>query len=142
MDSYTPERVMNGTYGEVWFDDQYLAEVTAFKAELDIDNQEVIQTGTNGTGYKFMGYKGTGEIKMNKVSSYVIKKVTEQLKLGKTPVATIISKLDDPDAYGAERVKCVGCVFNKLTLADWEAKKLTEETVPFVFRDYDLLEAV
>ncbi|MCC2864916.1 phage tail tube protein [Anaerovorax odorimutans] len=142
MDSYTPERVMNGTYGEVWFDDQYMAEVVACKGEVDIDNQEVTQTGTRGTGYKFMGYKGTGELKMNKISSFVIKKITEQLKQGKTPTATIISKLDDPDAYGSERVKFIGCTFNKLTIADWEAKKLTEETVPFNFQDYELIDTI
>ena len=45
MDSYTPEKVINGTYGEVWFDDQYMAETTACKGEIDIDNQEVTQTG-------------------------------------------------------------------------------------------------
>ncbi|MCI7301322.1 phage tail tube protein [Ihubacter massiliensis] len=142
MDSYTPEKVINGTYGEVWFDDQYMAETTACKGEIDIDNQEVTQTGTRGTGYKFMGYKGTGELKMNKVSSFTIKKITEQLKQGKTPTATIISKLDDPDAYGSERVKFVGCTFNKLTITDWEAKKLTEETIPFNFQDYELIDTI
>lgn len=142
MNNYTPERVLNGTYGEIWINDQYMAEVVSFKAELDIDNQEVVQTGTRGTGYKFMGYKGSGELKMNKVSSYVTKMVSKQLKEGKTPTATIISKLDDPDAYGAERVKIIGATFSKLTLADWEAKKLTEETVPFDFQDYDLIDTI
>lgn len=142
MDNYTPERVINGTYGEVWINDQYMSEVISLKSEIDIDNQEVTQTGEKGTGYKFMGYKGSGEMKMNKVSSYVIKEVTKQLKAGKTPTATIIVKLDDPDAFGAERIKIIGATFSKLTLADWEAKKLTEETVPFDFRDYELIDTI
>ena len=34
MKNYDSNRVMNGTYGEVWFDDEYLAEVEEAKAEV------------------------------------------------------------------------------------------------------------
>ena len=33
MKGFRPEQVINGTWGEVWFDGEYLAQVTACKAE-------------------------------------------------------------------------------------------------------------
>ena len=34
MKGFRPEQVINGTWGEVWFDGEYLAQVTACKAEV------------------------------------------------------------------------------------------------------------
>lgn len=31
---FRPEQVINGTWGEVWFDGEYLAQITACKAEV------------------------------------------------------------------------------------------------------------
>ena len=46
MKSYTPERVINGTFGEVWVDDDYMAEVTALEAKVSLEKTEVNQVGT------------------------------------------------------------------------------------------------
>ena len=35
------KEVINGTWGEVWFDGEYMAEVTAFKAEVSIKTTAV-----------------------------------------------------------------------------------------------------
>ena len=35
-----------------------------------------------------------------------------------------------------------GCTFDELTLADWEAKKLGEESVPFTFTGWELLDTI
>lgn len=67
--------------------------------------------------------EGKGETKLKKVSSYIMKKMSDMLKSGKTPSFTIITKLDDPDAIGAERVALYGCKFDKMILADWERKR-------------------
>ena len=76
----------------------------------------------------------------SKVSSYVTKKMSEKLKKGKSPSFTIISKIDDPDAIGAERVALYGCKFDKMILTDWERKKIGEESYSFTFEDWDLLD--
>lgn len=36
MKGFRPEQVINGTWGEVWFDGEYLAQVTACKAEVTL----------------------------------------------------------------------------------------------------------
>lgn len=142
MDSYLPENVINGTYGEVWVDGDYMAEVIGLEAKVSLEKTDVNQVGTLAKGYKVTGIDCKGTLKMNKVSSYFIKKLSNNLKKGKTVSVTIISKLADPDAFGAERVELLGCTFDELTLANWEAKKLGEESIAFTFTDWNLLDVI
>lgn len=136
------EQVMNGTYGEVWINDDYIQEVTGFSAKVTPKTEAISQPRQLVDGTKITGLECKGELKVNKLSSRFIKYVSDDLKKGKQTEFKIISKLDDPSALGAERVKCTGCVFTEMTLADWEAKKNGEETIPFTFRDWDLMDTV
>lgn len=139
---YSPEKTINGTFGELWIDDYYLAEVTGLEAKANIEKEAVKQTGTLAKGYKVTGLDCKGTIKLNKVSSYFQIKLSDAIKKGKTPACTIISKLADPDSQGAERVKLTGCTFDELTIANWEAGKLGEESVPFSFTDWEFLDVI
>lgn len=142
MKSYEARRVINGTFGEVWVDDDYMAEATGLNAKVSLEKQEVNQTGTLAKGYKVTGVDGKGTLKLNKVTSYFIKKLSDNLKAGKTTVCKIMSNLADPDAFGAERVMLSDCVFDELTLIDWEAKKLAEESIAFTFSSWEVLDAI
>ena len=93
-------------------------------------------------GYKVTGSDGKGTLKMNKVSSYFIRKLGDAIKAGKTPTSEIITNLKDPDAFGAEKIKLTGVVFDELTLADWEAKKNGEESIPFTFDSFEVLDSI
>ena len=139
---YAPERTINGTFGEMWIDDDYMAEVTGLEAKVSLEKTEVNQTGTLAKGYKITGVDCKGTIKMNHVRSYFINKMSSNLKLGKTTTCTIISKLADPDSVGSERIKLTGCTFDELTLANWEAKKLGDESIPFTFTGWELLDTI
>ena len=88
------------------------------------------------------GIEGKGTLKLNKVTSYFITKLSDNLKKGKTTTATIISNLKDPDALGNERIQLNGCVFDELTLINWEVKKLTEESIPFTFTSWNVLDKI
>lgn len=44
MDKYTAQQVMNGTWGELWIDGTYMAEVTAFEAKVSLDKTDVNMT--------------------------------------------------------------------------------------------------
>lgn len=142
MNSYTPDRVINGTFGEVWVDNDYMAETIGLEAKIKLDTADVNMTGTLKKGTKVTGISGDGTLKLNKVSSHFIKKVAENLKKGRATRVTIITNLEDPEAFGAERIALNDCVLTELTLADWEAGKLGEESVPFTFSDFDVLEAI
>ena len=139
---FSPEKAINGTFGSVWIDDYYLAEVTGLEAKVSLEKTEVNQVGTLAKGYKITGIDGKGTVKLNKVTSYFINLLSKNIQEGKTTTCTIISKLDDPDSDGVERIKLKGCTFDELTLANWEAKKLGEESVAFSFTGWEILDTI
>ena len=140
--TYTVNQSINGTFGEVWFDDDYLAEIESAQAELSMSYTDVPQVRKLTRGKKLTNIEGSGTLKMHHVRSTITKKVSDRLKRGKTPSFKIIIKLDDPDALGAERTALYNCKLTKLTLMDWESGKVTEETIPFTFEDWDLLDVI
>lgn len=113
---------MSGTQGEVWIDDEYMAQVTSFKAEVNLIKEEVHQVKRMGKQYKITGWEGKGNVKMNHMSSYFINLMAENIKNAHQTIVTIVAKLDDPDAIGSERVVIRDATFDKLTLMDWQAK--------------------
>lgn len=142
MEAYDDQQILNGAWGECWVDSDYMAEVTGVTAEVTFDKSETRQCRRLWKGYKVTGYDGKGTLKMNKVTSYWTKRISEDMKKGKTTVFTIIAKLDDPDAMGAERIKLSGCTLDKLTLADWENAKLGEESIGFTFTGFETLDLI
>ena len=139
---YTANQSINGSFGEVWFDDDYLSEIESAQAELSMSYTDVPQVRKLTKGKKLTNIEGSGTLKMHHVRSTIMKKVSDLLKRGKTPSFKIIIKLDDPDSLGAERVVLYSCKLTKLTLMDWEFGKVTEETIPFTFEDWDLLDVI
>lgn len=138
MDKFESQRVMSGTQGEIWIEGKYMAEVTAFNAEIKLIKEEVNQVKTMFKQYKVVGCEGTGNVKMNHVSSYFINLMADNIRNGRQTVVTIRAKLDDPDAVGREEVIIRDATFDKLTLMDWEAKKLTEDDYDFTFTDFEV----
>ncbi|MBH6835199.1 phage portal protein, partial [Clostridioides difficile] len=45
-------------------------------------------------------------------------------------------------SYGSERIALYGCMFDDLTLADWEAAKVGEIEVPFTFEGFEYLDKI
>ena len=140
MDNFNASQVMSGTQGEIWIDGKYMAEVTAFKAEIKLIKEEVNQVKKMFKQYKVTGCEGTGNVKMNHVSSYFMNLLAENIKKARQTAVTIVVKLDHPDAVGAERISITDATFDKLTLMDWEAKKLTSDDYDFTFTEFDILD--
>ena len=78
--SYTPDRIFNGTYGEVWLDGTYLPQATALEAKASFDKQEVNQARVPGKGYKIVGLDGKGTLKMNKIDSIRFHSMMKSMK--------------------------------------------------------------
>lgn len=139
-ESFNSQQVMSGTQGEIWIDGQYMAQVTDFKAEINLTKEEVNQVKKMGKQYKVTGWEGKGNVKMNHISSYFWDLLADNIKNAKQTVVTIIAKMDDPDAIGAERVVIRDATFDKLTLMDWSAKKLAQDDYDFTFTDFEILD--
>lgn len=142
MQGYEPDNVISGTWGEVWLDDHYMAETTAFKLEISAKYTSIARCRKLMDGQKLTGIEAKGEVKFHKVSSFTAKRISDALKRGKSPKFKIISKLDDPDALGMERVVAYGCKFDKTILADWEAGKVVEEAYSFTCEDWDFIDTI
>ena len=144
MNNYNPAQVINGTYGEVWLDGIYMAEVTGLEAKSSVKKSDVAMVRRLSPGKKVTGVENKGTLKLNHVSSNMKKKVADSIKKGKTPSFTILSKLADPDAIGAqaERIKLTGVTFDEVTLIDFENGKLGEESYAFEYEDFEFIEAI
>ncbi len=141
MKGYDSEQVMSGTWGEIWIDDTYMAEVKKFRAEINASYEDVKRSRHLMIGKKLVSLSGEGEVTLNKTTSALMYKISEALKNGKSPSFKIIGKLDDPNAIGGERIVLYSCKFEKATLADWETGGIGEESYSFTFEDWDILDA-
>ncbi len=142
MKEFISNQVMNGTWGEIWFDDDYLGEIESAKAELDITYTDITRARHLNTGKKMTKIEGKGSFKLHHVRSNIAKKTSDMIKEGKTPSYKIIMKLDDPDSFGAERVALYDCKLDKAILMDFEAQKNSEESYNFTFEDHEFLDYV
>ena len=140
--AYTPARIMSGTFGYAWLDGTPLPQITKGEAKVSLDKEEVKQTGKREKGYKIVGTDGKGSITLNKIDSIMIELLSDDMKAGRTTEHILILALDDPDAFGCERIQLNGVVFDELPLADWEAGKLGEESIAFTFSSWEILEDV
>lgn len=142
MREIKPEQVINGSWGEAWLDGDYLAEIKGLEAKIAIEYEDIDRPRRLGKGKKMIGFEGTGTLKLHKVTSRFIKLLSDNLKQGKQTSFTVISKLDDPDALGAERIMLKNVTLEELTLANWEAKTNGEEEIPFSFDDWEPIDLI
>lgn len=137
------KRIINGTWGEVWLDDDKVSECKGLQAKIEIQKEDVKLCGQAAQDTKVIGWKGKGTLKLYKVSSRLALKIKDEvLKNSKDLRFKIISKLADPDALGAERVVIDKVSFDDLTLADWESAKYGEVDAPFTFTVFDYLDVI
>ena len=134
------KRVMSGTYGELWWDGELIAECDKFSAKYTQSKEVVNLARQTGEDSKVMGSKGTGSFRVYKVYSR-FRDYADAVQSGKDVRGTFVSKLDDPDAYGAERVAIYNVSLDEVPLVNWERKTIQKDEVPFTFTSHKFLEA-
>ena len=135
------KRVISGTHGEVWLDGEKIAECTACQLKVAKNKETINLCGQFMTDAKVMSATGTGSLTMYKVDSGFIQK-QQDLQQGVDRRFTVVSKLADPDSYGAERVAAYNVSFDDLTLSDWTSAQVGTITTPFTFTRWELLDAI
>ena len=136
------KRVINGTYGSLVMDGENAAGVLSFEATWEFEKEEINIAGQFGTDTKYVGGSGKGTVKLHKIDSKFQTKATSIVKTGKEVTSNIISALEDPDAYGSERVVLKNCKFDSIQLANWEVKKPGEVELPFTFSDFEYIDTI
>ena len=135
--------VVNGHYGAVFHEGAWLANFNKGKADVDIQKGELKLSGDRWIRHKVLSLKGTGSISGYKVTSELIQFNTPVADSRNVSVRTeLVMKLDDPEAYGVERIRLMNVMFDKIQLADWEAGKEVNEEWAFTFEGYELLDPI
>lgn len=135
-------KIIKGTYGNVWINNELLAEVDAAEAIITLEYEEVNMAGDLATHQVLVGWKGEGSITLKKVFSRGLILLGNIPKTGIVPEISIIFAIDDPDAHGAERVSVSEVTFEEIMLAKFELKKPGSEELKFKFADYDLIDLI
>lgn len=134
-------RVMSGTHGQVWVNGELWLEISAAQAKYSYNKEEVAMCGTMIVDSKVNNMKGTGSLSVLKVYTRN-KERSDALMEGKDERATLIMTLDDPDAYGAERVALYDVSFDDETIMDFAAGSVSKATYPFTFGRREWLDTV
>lgn len=135
------QRVMSGTWGQVWVDDELWAELSAAQAKYAYNKEDIRMSGNMLVGSKVTGVKGTGSLTVYKVYTRNSSR-SDQILAGRDVRAKIILKLDDPDAFGAERVALYDVSFDDEKLMDFASGNVTQTTHPFTFGRREWLDRV
>ena len=134
-------RVMRGTWGQVWVDGELWIELDGFQAKYSKNKSDINLCGEMVVGHKVGNVKGTGSISAHKVYTRNPAQIDAILE-GKDVRCTIVAKLDDPDAFGAERVALYDVSFDDETLMDFAAGNPCKVTYPFTFGRREWLDKV
>ena len=134
-------RVINGTWGEVWVNGEKWLELSAGQAKYNYNKTDVNICGQMAVDTKVTGVKGTGSITVHHVFTRNYDR-SEQLLGGIDERAIIVMKLADPDSYGAERVALYNVSFDDETLMDFRAGNVVDKTYPFTFTGREWLDLI
>jgi hypothetical protein len=134
-------RVINGTFGYVYYDGRWLTNVKSAEANVEITKEEIKRSGTRWTAHKVTGLSGSGTITGYKVTSEFVELIGQIADDKQGAFTTeLILKLEDPESYGAYRVRLKGVTFDKIPLMHFEVGSIVEEELPFNFTGYELLD--
>ncbi|HZG82703.1 MAG TPA: phage tail tube protein [Brevibacillus sp.] len=136
------KRVINGTYGRLWVDNELWAEVDSFEAKVTVTWEDVNFANDGATYKKGMGWAGDGSFTIKKIYSRVQKKMADAVRRGEYPRLELVGKLSDPGAFGSERVALHDVTINEFMLMKFDQKTLGSEEVPFAFSDYDQIDLI
>lgn len=134
-------RVISGTWGQVWVDNELWAELSGFQAKFSYNKSAVSMCGVMAEDAKVTSVKGTGSITVNKVYTRNISQADSLLQ-GRDVRATIVAALADPDAYGAERVALYNVSFDDETIMDFQSGQVGKTTHPFTFTRREWLDVI
>ncbi len=137
MDKIRGNRVLSGTWAEVWYNGIKLLEVNKINIKVTV-NREDVQVGID-VDTKMTGIKGEGTMALIKAFTR-FEDVRQEIARGRDPRGTIITKLKDPDATGAqtERYQIGNIALSEFGF-EYEKGAVVKQEVPFSFTPTDMI---
>lgn len=127
-------RICSGTYAKIHLDGKFIEEASECTADVEVSDKEVETCGNEWVGHKFGSKKGSGTLKSFMVTSWM-------LEQGFKPFELVV-EVDDPEAYGCERIRLKNCKFTKMSLVNAKPGDVIERDSPFVFTGYEPLDLI
>ncbi len=132
--SFDPDRAFFGSFAKLLMDGEWQTNSTGVEATVNMDKIDINVMGDNWTRKKRGQLSGEGSMRGIKVTSKMIQQGFERFEL--------IVSLEDPEAFGHERVRLMNCMADTIQLANVTAGEIIEEDTPFTFEHFELLDPV
>lgn len=141
-------RTILGSYGELFSvtgagagTETFMAGINGFEAKLVVEKKDIKRAGTKMMGYKRGLITGEGTMKGMKVTSGFLQRFVDEIGGTTPPPLKLRSKLDDPEALGAEIITFLHVSLWEIPMG-WMAGEVVEEDIPFTFEDFTLDTAI
>lgn len=135
--------VISGHYGDIFHEGAHMGNFNKAEAKVEIQKAEIKLSGDRWVRHKVLSLKGTGSISGVKIDSGLIQFNSPVANSRNKSVRTeLLYKLDDPEAFGMERIRLMNVMFDEIQLANWEAGKETSEEWKFTFEGYEVLDPI
>ena len=137
MASLSANRVLSGSFAEVWVDGSRIAEASAIQLTVQLIRTDV-QIGMD-VDSKITGWRGEGQLRLRQVFSRFFE-VVENAAQGRDVRVTITTALKDPDSMNGEeeRYSVDNVALDSLPLVNYATGKVNEQVIPFRFLPGDL----
>jgi len=134
-------RVLNGAFGKLHHEGEWLTNVTGVELNIDINYEEIARAGTRVLGHKATTVTMNGTIASYKVTRRFVDAISQILDDSKgafvTELITEINDPENPEMSGFIRIK--GVQFNTIPLLNFEHGSIVEEELQFVYTGYERL---
>ena len=137
MANLSANRVLYGSFAEIWVDGNSIAEASAIQLTVRLIRSDV-QIGMD-VDSKITGWRGEGQLRLRQVFSRFFD-VVEQAGAGHDLRVTITTALKDPDSMNGEeeRYSVDNVALDSLPLVNYATGKVNEQVIPFRFLPGDL----
>lgn len=137
MAKLSANRVLSGSFAEIWVDGSRIAEASAIQLTVKLLRSDV-QIGMD-VDSKITGWRGEGQLRLKQVFSRFFD-IVEGAAEGRDVRVTITTALKDPDSMNGEeeRYSVDNVALDSLPLVNYAAGKINEQVIPFRFLPGDL----
>lgn len=135
-------KTINGSFGKMYHDGEWLTNVTAAEAIGDITKEEISIAGSRTVGHKVTKIAWSGSMTGYKITSALAKKIAQVADDTKGSFVTeLVMKLDDPENHeGKTWVRLKGVQFDSIPILKYQHGSIVEEETPFTFSGAEYLD--
>lgn len=132
-------KVLNGTYGELHHEGEWLSNVHGLEVNIEPEYEEVKMPGRRTPGQKLISIGMNGTLQGYTVSRSLAEKISSILNDDNPSFVTeLLARMSDPDnPEMTEFYRIKGVQFQKIPGVGYQHGEIVEEEIPFVFTGYE-----